>query len=119
MAFLARFVIRADDQQTGILALGTRIRLQRHTGKSRHLGEVMFELLEHLRITFGLRTRRKGCNCPNSGHVTGIISAVAFSFIVHDPSGIMPCTSEKSWPAANRDSAASRFRCDNDGTWGA
>jgi len=29
-------------------------------------------------------------------HVIGIISAAALSFIVHEPSGIMQCTSEMS-----------------------
>jgi hypothetical protein len=32
----------------------------------------------------------------SEGHVIGIISAVALSFIVHEPSGIMQCTSEMS-----------------------
>ena len=30
------------------------------------------------------------------GQVMGVISAAAFSFIVHDPSGIIECTSEMS-----------------------
>ena len=32
----------------------------------------------------------------SSGQVIGIISAVALSFMVHEPSGIMQCTSEMS-----------------------
>ena len=34
------------------------------------------------------------------GQVIGIISAVALSFIVHEPSGIMQCTSEMSFCAS-------------------
>jgi hypothetical protein len=34
---------------------------------------------------------------PNSGHVIGIISEVAFSFIVQDPSGIMLCLRDRSF----------------------
>mmetsp|Transcript_33392 Transcript_33392/g.78105 ORF Transcript_33392/g.78105 Transcript_33392/m.78105 type:complete len:239 (-) Transcript_33392:222-938(-) len=38
----------------------------------------------------------KGWMPLTSFHVTGIISAVELSFIVHEPSGIMQCTSEMS-----------------------
>ena len=43
-----------------------------------------------------------GCNCENSGQVTGIISAVAFNFIVQDPSGIIVRSSAKSRSARLR-----------------
>ena len=33
---------------------------------------------------------------PNSGHDTGIISDAAFSFIVHEPSGIIDVSSPTS-----------------------
>ena len=33
---------------------------------------------------------------PSSGHVTGIISVVAFNFMVHDPNEIIECTIDKS-----------------------
>ena len=33
--------------------------------------------------------RRKGCGCENSFQVTGIISATALSFIVHEPKAII------------------------------
>ncbi|MEZ6210113.1 MAG: hypothetical protein R3B46_02535 [Phycisphaerales bacterium] len=33
---------------------------------------------------------------PNSGQVTGIISVVALSFMVQEPSGIMASASERS-----------------------
>ena len=34
-----------------------------------------------------------GCRFANSGHVTDCISVAALSFIVHEPSGIMPRSS--------------------------
>ena len=38
----------------------------------------------------------KGWSPPTSGQVTGNISAVAFSFMVQLPSGIIECVSERS-----------------------
>jgi hypothetical protein len=38
----------------------------------------------------------------NGGHVTGIISVVALSFIVHDPSGIIVRSSARSLSASRR-----------------
>jgi hypothetical protein len=38
----------------------------------------------------------------NSGQVTGIISLVAFSFMVHEPSGIMVRSSARSLSASER-----------------
>ena len=35
----------------------------------------------------------KGCRVANSGQVIGSIAVVALSFIVHEPSGIMPRSS--------------------------
>lgn len=35
----------------------------------------------------------KGCSAPNSGQVIDSISVVAFSFMVQEPSGIMPRSS--------------------------
>ena len=34
-----------------------------------------------------------GCSCANSGQVIAAISVAALSFIVQDPSGIMPRSS--------------------------
>ena len=45
----------------------------------------------------------KGCTSPNSGQVTGSISAAALSFIVHEPRGII----DVSRPTSLR---SSRFR---------
>jgi hypothetical protein len=38
----------------------------------------------------------KGCSSANSRQVTGSISEVALSFIVHDPRGIIEVVSERS-----------------------
>ena len=46
-----------------------------------------------------------GCSFEISGHEIGNISAVAFNFIVHEPSGIMEVVSERS-----RDSSFLRYR---------
>ena len=43
-----------------------------------------------------------GCSFANSGHETGNISAVAFSFIVQEPSGIIECVSERSRDSSRR-----------------
>jgi hypothetical protein len=40
--------------------------------------------------------------CANSGHATGIISLVALSFIVHEPSGIIERSSATSLSASER-----------------
>ncbi len=44
----------------------------------------------------------KGWRFPNSGQVTGSISLTALSFIVHEPSGIMACASERSRPCSRK-----------------
>jgi hypothetical protein len=93
VALAARLVVALDDEQPGVLALRARVRLQRHAGEAGDLGQVVLELPEQLRVPLGLLAGANGCSCPNSGHVTGSISAVALSFIVHEPSGIMLCTS--------------------------
>ena len=42
------------------------------------------------------RAAQRGGGRPNSGQVTGIISVVALSFIVHEPSGIIEWVSDRS-----------------------
>ncbi len=44
----------------------------------------------------------KGCRSASSGHDNGTISAVAFNFIVHEPSGIMEWASERSRASRRR-----------------
>ena len=43
-----------------------------------------------------------GCRLANSGHVIATISVVALSFIVQEPSGIIPRSSAKSRSASRR-----------------
>ena len=43
-----------------------------------------------------------GCRLANSGQVIASISVVALSFIVHEPSGIMPRSSAKSRSESRR-----------------
>ncbi len=39
---------------------------------------------------------QNGCKSLNSGHVMGVNSVAALSFMVHEPSGIIPCIKDKS-----------------------
>ena len=50
----------------------------------------------------GLLGGANGCRSANSGQVIASISVVALSFIVHEPSGIMPRSSAKSRSASRR-----------------
>ncbi len=43
-----------------------------------------------------------GWSCANGAHVIGSISVVAFSFIVHEPSGIIVRSSARSRSASRR-----------------
>ena len=43
-----------------------------------------------------------GCSAANPGKVTGIISAVALSFMVHEPSGIIERSRATSFAASRR-----------------
>ena len=92
----ARVVIRADHEQAGVLALRARVGLQRHGGEAGDLGQRALQVPEELLVALRLVSGANGCSRPNSGQVTGIISAVAFSFIVQVPSGIIECVSERS-----------------------
>ena len=47
------------------------------------------QVADQLGVAHGLLGRRERVQVGESGQVIGIISAAAFSFIVHDPSGIM------------------------------
>ncbi len=61
------------------------------------LAEVRFEPLEELGVARRLVARReRDGSPPNAGQLTGIISVVALSFMVHEPSGIIAAVSERS-----------------------
>ena len=92
----ARLVILADHEQPGVLALRAGVRLQRHRREAGDLGERRLEPLEHLAIALRLLDRRERMDLAELRPRDGIISAVAFSFIVHEPSGIIDVVSDRS-----------------------
>ena len=59
MPFAPAGVIGADDEQTCVLALRTRIGLQRDSSKSRDLGQPLLQLLENNLVAAGLSQRRE------------------------------------------------------------
>ena len=92
----ARWYARIDEQ-TGELALRAGVRLQRDGVEAGDSAERRLELAEDLADSpAACSTGTNGCDCANSGHVTGIISAAALSFIVHEPSGIIEVSSPMS-----------------------
>ena len=92
----ARGVIAADRQQPGIFALRAGIRLQRDRVIAGDVAQPLFQPREQRVIARGLLARRERMQAPNSGQVSGIISVVALSFMVQEPSGIMARSSARS-----------------------
>ena len=83
-------VVGADHHQPGELALRAGVRLQRDRREAGDLAERRFELAEDLLVALPpARPARTDAACANSGQVIGSISDAAFSFIVHEPSGII------------------------------
>jgi len=89
VALAAGAVVGANHEQSGELALRAGVGLQRHAGEASDLGEPGLELAKQGGVALCLLARGEGCSRPNSGQVTGSFSAVALSFRVHEPSGIM------------------------------
>ena len=87
-------VVAADRQQPGELALRAGVRLDRDPVVAGDLGQPALELADELR---GSRRRprpaRTGAGRRSRAAMTGSISVVALSFIVQEPSGIMPRSS--------------------------
>ena len=86
----ARRVVAVDGQQPGQLALRARVRLHRHRRVARDLRQPVLQLRHQLGVA--LRSGRAGAYgwmVANSGQLIGSISAVALSFMVHEPSGII------------------------------
>ncbi len=103
MRLAARAVIGADREQARVLALRARVRLQADRVVAGALDQHLLELLDQLLVAGRTaRPARYGWICANSGQVTGIISAVALSFIVHEPSGIIVRSSARSLSASER-----------------
>jgi hypothetical protein len=86
----------ADGQQTGVLALGPGIGLQADAGVAGGLAQPAAQLRVELGVAGQLVGGAKGCTPANSGQVMGIISVVALSFMVQEPSGIMLRSSARS-----------------------
>ena len=95
-------MVGPDHQQARVFALRAGVRLQRHRGEAGDLAEVRLEPPEQFGIAGGLRPRRERMHAPNSGQLTGIISAVALSFMVQMPSGIIADVSERSFASSPR-----------------
>ena len=87
-------VVAADRQQPGELALRAGVGLDRDLVVAGDLGQPALELVDQLG---GSRRRprpaRTGAGRRSPGSETGSISVVALSFIVQEPSGIMPRSS--------------------------
>ena len=86
-------MVAADRQQPGELALAAGVRLQRDGVVAGDLGEPALELPDELEVALDVGAGANGWMSANSGQVTAAISVAALSFIVHDPSGIMPRSS--------------------------
>ena len=82
-------VVAADGQQPRQLALGPGIRLDGNLVVAGDFGQPALQLGGHLHDPDGVLGRREGVRLANSGQVMAAISAVALSFMVHEPSGIM------------------------------
>ena len=83
-------VVRADHHQAGELALRAGVRLQRHGRKAGDLAERRSSSPEDLLVALRLLDRRERMRASRTpGQVIGSISDAAFSFIVHEPSGII------------------------------
>ena len=93
----ARGVVAADRQQPGIFALGAGIGLQRDRVVAGDLAQPLVQVARTARDSPApARRGANGCSAPNSGQVSGIISAVALSFMVQEPSGIIARSSARS-----------------------
>ena len=88
-----REVVAADGEQARELALAAGVRLQRDRVVAGDLGEPALELVDELEVALDVVSRGERVDVANSGQVTASISVAALSFIVHEPSGIMPRSS--------------------------
>ena len=80
-------------REAGELALAAGVRLQRDGVVAGDLGEPGLELLDQPERPDDVCLRRERVRFANAGQVMACISVAALSFIVHDPSGIMPRSS--------------------------
>ena len=105
-------VVRPDRQQPGQLALRAGVGLHADRVVAGDLGQPALQLADQLGVPGGLRRpARTGACWRTPGQVIGSISVVALSFIVHEPSGIMPAVQRVVLVGqATAGSAASRSR---------
>jgi hypothetical protein len=99
-ALAAGLVVRAHDQEAGVLALGARVGLERDRGEAGDLGEPGLEVPEEPAVAAGLLLGAKGWSLENSGQETGKSSLAAFSFIVHEPREIIDWQSVRSFASS-------------------
>ena len=99
----ARRVVAADREQAGELALGAGVGLEGDRGVAGDLGELRLQRGDELRVA--LRSGRRGANGwmeAKPGQEMASISAVALSFMVQEPSGIIVRSSARSWSESLR-----------------
>jgi len=97
MRLAARRMIGADREQSGIFALRAGIRLQRDRVITCHVAQPLLQPLEHRVIAAGLIGGRERMQAAELGPgQRAIISVVAFSFMVQEPSGIIARSSARS-----------------------
>src|SRR5215472_2782388 len=89
MRLAAADVIGADDEQAGVFALCAGIWLQRDRVITGDLAKLRGKIRDQLGVALGLVRRHEGVDVGELRPGMGIISAVALSFIVQEPSGIM------------------------------
>ena len=99
----ARTVVATDREQAGILALRAGVRLERNSGETGDLRQPAFEQAEHFAVALALVGGHERMQRGNFGQLSGIISDVAFSFMVQEPSAIIDSLSARSFDS-------SRFR---------
>jgi hypothetical protein len=75
--------------QAGVFALRAGVGLHADGVETGNLASRLFQFADHLLVALGLLGGANGCMLANSGQVIGIISLVAFSFMVQEPSGII------------------------------
>lgn len=88
-----REVVAADREQARELALAARVRLEADGVVARDVGEPGLQLEDELEVALDVVRRGEGWMAWNSGQVTASISVAALSFMVQEPSGIMPRSS--------------------------
>jgi len=95
-AFAAVLVVRTNHEQPGKLPLRAGIGLQRHLREAGDLSEQPSSCRTAWRSPAPAARGAKGCRRLKPRHVIGIISVVALSFIVQEPSGIIAAVKDRS-----------------------